>query len=307
MADKVEIDGRAIELSSLNKVIYPDAGITKGDVVDYYRRISGTMLPHLQGRPLTMQRFPDGINEDGFYQKEAPDYFPGWIRRVRVFVEADGQEQQQITCEDAATLVYLANQNCLTPHIWLSHADRLDHPDKLVFDLDPPGDDFAPVQQTALDLKELLEEVGLEPFAMTTGSRGMHVVAPLDRSADFDTVRGFARNMAELLVHRHPERLTVEQRKKERKARLFLDYLRNAYGQNTVAPYSLRARPAATVAAPLDWPELHDTDLHAQSYTMDNIFRRLGQKEDPWRDFRKQARAVDGAQQKLDELKEASW
>ncbi len=304
MTDKVEIDGHTVELSSLNKALYPDAGITKGDVVDYYRRISQTMVPHLQGRPLTMQRFPDGIKESGFYEKEAPDYFPEWIRRVNVFVEEEGQEQPQITCENAATLVYLANQACLTPHIWLSQADKLDHPDKLIFDLDPPDDNFEPVRQTALDLKDLLEEVGLAPFVMTTGSRGMHVVAPLDRSAGFDAVRSFARGLAEVLVRRHPERLTVEQRKKERQGRLFLDYLRNAYGQNSVAPYSLRARPGAPVATPLDWPELHDTELHAQSYTMDNVFRRMGQKEDPWRDFLQPVRALDEAQQKLDELKE---
>ena len=304
MSEEVEIGGHRIELSRRDKVLYPDAGLTKGDVVNYYRRISGIMLPHMQGRPLTMQRFPDGIEEDGFYEKEAPDYFPEWIRRVSILVEAEGQAQEQITCEDEATLVYLANQACLTPHVWLSRADRLDYPDKLIFDLDPPDDDFEPVRRTALDLQDLLEEVGLAPYVMTTGSRGMHVVAPLDRSAGFDDVRSFARDLAKVLVRRHPQRLTIEQRKKERKGRLFLDTLRNAYGQNSVAPYSLRARPGAPVATPLDWPELHDSDLHSQSYTIDNVFRRMGQKEDPWRGFSQQARALNDARQKLDELRE---
>lgn len=307
MSDKtVEIGGRTIAVKRTDKVLFPGDGISKGDLIDYYRRMAETMLPHMQGRPLTMQRFPDGIEEDGFYQKEAPDYFPEWIRRVSILVEEEGQEQEQITCEDAATLIYLANQTCITPHVWLSRAGRLDHPDKLIFDLDPPDGDFEPVRRTALDLQELLREVGLAPYVMTTGSRGMHVVAPLDRSAAFDDVRSFARDLADLLARRHPQRLTVEQRKKERKGRLFLDYLRNAYGQNSVAPYALRPKPGAPVATPLDWPELHDSDLHSQSYTIGNIFRRMGQKEDPWRGFLQQSRALDDARQKLDEVKEGS-
>lgn len=304
MSDTVEISGQTVELSRLNKVLYPEAGFTKGDVINYYRRIAGTMLPHLTDRPLTMHRFPDGIEADGFYQKEAPDYFPEWIRRVSIHVEEDDGEQEQITCESAATLVYLANQACLTPHIWLSRADRLNHPDKLIFDLDPPDGDFEPVRQTALDLRELLEEVGLVPYAMTTGSRGMHVVVPLDRSTEFDRVRTFARDLAEVLARRNPDQLTVKQRKKKRKGRLFLDYLRNSYGQTSVAPYSLRPLPGAPVATPLDWSEVHDRDLRSQSYTVDNIFRRMGQKEDPWHDFLQHTRTLDESRQKVDELLE---
>jgi bifunctional non-homologous end joining protein LigD len=304
MSEKVEIGSHTLELSRLDKVLYPETGITKGDVVDYYQRISETMLPHLADRPLTMHRFPDGIEDDGFYQKEAPAYFPEWIRRVEVLVEEEGKEQAQIICDDEATLVYLANQACLTPHIWLSRADKLRQPDKLIFDLDPPQGDFEPVRRTALDLQALLDEVGLIPYAMTTGSRGMHVVVPLERSADFDEVRAFARNVAEVLAQRKPEQLTVKQRKKKREGRLFLDYLRNAYGQTSVAPYSLRPLPGAPVATPLDWSEVHDADLHSQTYTVKNIFRRLGQKDDPWREFLQDARSLEAARQTLDELLE---
>lgn len=301
MAEQVEIGGHTLELERLDKVLYPEAEITKGDVVDYYRRIAQTMLPHLHDRPLTMHRFPDGIDTGGFYQKEAPDYFPEWIRRVSILVEEEGEEQEQLTCENEATLAYLADQACLTPHVWLSRADKIRHPDKLIFDLDPPDSEFEPVRQAALDFRELLEELGLPAYVMTTGSRGMHVAVSLDRSADFDTVRAFARDLAEVLAHRRPERFTVKQRKKKREGRLFLDYLRNSYGQTSVAPYSLRPLPGAPVATPLDWSELHDSSLHSQSYTIDNIFRRLGQKEAPWRDFAHEARALDEARQKLDE------
>lgn len=304
MAETVEIGGHTLELERLDKVLYPEAGITKGQVIDYYRRIAETMLPHLHDRPLTMHRFPDGIDGGGFYQKEAPAYFPEWILRVSILVEEEEKEQKQITCENEATLVYLADQACLTSHIWLSRADKIRHPDKLIFDLDPPDGEFEPVRQAALNFHDLLQELGLSPFVMTTGSRGMHVVVPLDRSADFDTVRDFARSLAEVLARRRPEHFTVKQRKKKRQGRLFLDYLRNSYGQTSVAPYSLRPLPGAPVATPLDWSEVHDTALHSQSYTIDNIFRRLGQKEDPWQNLFDRAHSLDAAREKLKEMQE---
>ncbi len=296
----VEIGGHEIELSNLDKTFFPDAGLTKGDLVDYYRRIADVMLPHLKGRPLTLQRFPDGIGAGGFYQKEAPDYFPDWINHVQIEVEEEGEEQPQITCENAATLVYLANQACITPHAWLSRADKLDYPDKMIFDLDPHGD-FHTVEVAAKDIRELLEEVGLVPFVMTTGSRGLHVVVSLDRSADFDTVRDFARDLANVLEARYPDRYTTATRKKKRGDRLFLDYLRNSYAQHGVAPYGVRAKQGAPIATPLDWDELGG-DLTSQSYTMENIFRRLGQKEDPWKDFFDHAQGIDEARERLEKL-----
>jgi len=302
MNEALEVDGHTIEISNRDKLLFPESDITKGDVIDYYRRIASIMLPHMKGRPLTMQRFPDGIEGGGFYEKKAPDYFPPWIRRVSIMVEGENEEQEQITCEDEATLTYLANQACLTHHIWLSQADRLHQPDKLIFDLDPPTEAFEPVRQAAYDLRDLLEEVGLRPYLMTTGSRGLHVVVALDRSAGFDAVRSFARDLAQVLADRFPERLTIEQRKAKREGRLFLDYLRNAYGQNSVAPYSLRAKPGAPVATPLDWSELHDQELGSQSYTIQNVFRRMGQKEDPWQEFGRRSQALEDAQQKLSEI-----
>lgn len=301
----ITVDSQEISLSSLDRVMYPDDGLTKADVVDYYLRMADTMLAHMVGRPLTMHRFPDGIDGDDFYQKEAPDYFPSWINRVLIEVEGEGQEQEQITCENAATLVYLANQNCITPHIWLSRTDHLHRPDKMIFDLDPPEDDFAIVRQAALDLHDMLQEVGLPSFLMTTGSRGLHVVTPLDGSAGFDTVRAFARQLAEALAARHPDRLTTEQRKVQRRGRLFLDYLRNSYAQNSVAPYSLRARPGAPVATPLDWDELQDPQLTSRRYTFRNIFRRLGQKADPWREFERDSVSLGEARNRLRQLPSA--
>lgn len=291
---KMKIGAHTVELSHLDKVLFPDDGITKGDLINYYRRIADVILPHLTDHPLSMQRFPGGIKAEGSYQKEIPDYFPDWIRRVSVEVKEDQRKQAQVVCENVETLVYLANQACITLHPWLSQADRLNHPDKLIFDLDPPGGDFETVRFAAGRLREMLQEMGLVPFVMTTGSKGLHVVAPLDRSADFDEVRAFVRQLADELARREPERLTTETRKDQRQGRVFLDYLRNAYAQTGVAPYTVRAKPGAPVATPLDWVELADPRLHSQSYTLRNIFRRLGQKADPWQDMRDHARALKG-------------
>ena len=300
--EQVRVGARTFEANNLDKVMFPGAGLTQRDLWDYYHRIADTMLPHIQDRPLTLQRFPNGIDAGGFYQKEAPDYFPDWIRRVTIKVKEDGREQLQLVCDDAATLAYLVDQGCITLHTWLSRADRLRYPDKLIFDLDPPDHAFGPIRAAAHLLRELLDDVGLVPFVMTTGSRGLHVVAPLDRGADFDTARAFARDLADLLAEREPDRLTTAMRKSERGDRLFLDYLRNSYGQNSVAPYSVRAKPGAPIATPLGWDELDDTDFNSQTYTVDNIFRRLGQKADPWKGMLRHARSLERPRERLDAM-----
>lgn len=269
-------------ISNPTRLLFPGAGLTKGDVVGYYERIAETMLPHMRGRPLTLHRFPEGIDRPGFYMKEAPSYFPDWIERVMIPVEERGGElQPQVIANDTATLRYLANQGTVTPHIWLSRTPHLEQPDKIIWDLDPAERDFDAVRQAARHLRPLLEEAGLVPFLMTTGSKGLHVVVPVEPGPSFDDTRAFARALSQRLVDRYPDRYTLELSIKQRQGRLFLDYLRNSFAQNSVAPYALRARPAAPVATPLDWSELSRADLHAQSYTARNIFRRLGQKPDP--------------------------
>ena len=304
--ERITIGGRTFEAENLDKAIFPKKGITQGDLLDYYRRIADAILPHLQGRPLTMQRFPNGIDEQGFYQKVAPDYFPEWIRRASVQLKGEDRTQDQVVCDDEATLAYLVDQGCIALHVWESRADKLDHPDRLVFDLDPPDHGFELVRQGAQALRDTLDEMGLVPFAMTTGSRGIHVVTPLDRSASFDKARAFARDLAELVATRSPDRFTTEMRKADRGERLFVDYLRNAYGQTSVASYAVRAREGAPVATPLDWDELQDGSLHAQSYTVKNIFRRLGQKRDPWRDMMQDARSLTGPRERLDDAMSAT-
>lgn len=304
MSNAQKVGDHTVELSSLEKVLFPDDGITKGDLIDYYRRIAETMLPYLEERPLSMERFPDGLDGSSFYQKEIPDYFPDWIDRTAIDVKGEKTTQQQVVCNNGATLVYLANQACLTPHVWLSQVDRLDHPDRLIFDLDPPGADFEPVRRAAQALRDILEEVELSSFVMTTGSQGLHVVVPLDRQAEFDAVRSFARELVEQLATRAPQQLTTAVRKEKRDDRVFLDYLRNAYGQTAVPPYAVRAKAGAPVATPLAWEELGNSELHAQSYTIHNIFRRLGQKSDPWAGISQHAHSLTTPQERLAALAE---
>ncbi|NHA14665.1 non-homologous end-joining DNA ligase [Thioalkalivibrio sp. XN279] len=294
----------SFETSNTDKVLFPDAGITKGGLIRYYRAIAPVILPHLKGRPLTLHRFPDGIDEEGFYQQQAPDYFPDWIATRHAARADDGAQGpvEHILCNNEATLAYLANQGTITLHGWLASVPKLRTPDKLVFDLDPPGEDFEPVRQGARWVAALIEQLGLQPFVMTTGSRGLHVVAPLKPDLGFDEVRDLARAMADWLAAQHAEELTVAQRKNKRRGRLYLDVMRNAYGQTSVAPYAVRALPGAPVAAPLALDELGDKRLHPQRWHLKNILRRLGQKDDPWQDIRRHAGSARRARRELKRL-----
>jgi bifunctional non-homologous end joining protein LigD len=282
---KLRIGEYTVETSSLDKVLFPGQGITKGELIDYYHHIADTMVPHMRGRPLSMRRYPNGINGTGFYQQEAPEYFPDWIERVTV--EKEGGNIVHAICNDTATLVYLANQNTITPHVWLSRSDHVRKPDQIIFDLDPSGNDFAAVRTAARYVREILEEQDLGAYLMTTGSSGVHVRAPVRPEHDFDVVRGFARRLADVLAEKHPDEVTTEQRKNKRHGRVYLDVMRNAYAQTAVTPYAVRALEGAPIATPLDWDELREAD--PQRYTIRNIFRRMGQKKDPWADMYRSA------------------
>lgn len=296
----MKIDSHTIEVSNRDKVLFPDDGITKGELIDYYLRMADRILPHLEDRPVMLQRFPDGVGHKGFYQKQVSDYFPAWITKVKIKLKQEQDEfRSMAACNDAATLVYLANQACITLHAWLSRRAKLDRPDRMVFDLDPAADDFAGVCEAARHLRDMIENVGLAPHVMTTGSKGLHVAVPLKPEASFDTVRHFARDVVSFLADQHAKRYTIESRKEKRGQRLFLDYLRNGYGQTAVVPYAVRAMAGAPIATPLDWEELSDGRLRSNRYTLRNIFRRLGQKDDPWSEMDRHARPLAAAQKGL--------
>ncbi len=300
---RVRAGRRTVEVHRADKVLFPGGGgakeYTKGDLVDYYRAVAPFMLPHLRGRPLMLERHPDGIDGPRFMQKNTPENYPDWIKRVEVPKE-DGTVCHTV-CDDTATLVFLADQACLTLHRWLSRTDGIHRPDRLVFDLDPAGDDFGQVRQAARLLGELLDELKLPSALMTTGSRGLHIVVPLTGHHDFDEVREFARDVADLLAASHPDRLTTAARKKDRGDRLYLDVQRNAYAQTAVAPFTVRARPGAPVATPLTWDALDDPDLDARRWTIADAVEQA--RTDPWSGVMSRGRALGPARRRLNALR----
>jgi bifunctional non-homologous end joining protein LigD len=300
--ESIKVGRRVVEISNADKLLFPDDGITELDLAQYYRRAASAMLPHVKGRPVSMRRFPGGVKRKGFIQKEIPGHFPSWVRRVTVERERGGKVTH-VVCDNPETLVYLADQACITPDVWLSRAPKLKHPDRMIFDLDPADGDFRPVRDAARILREVLEEIGLVPYVMTTGGRGLHVTVPLTREDDFDAVRAFSRDVAELVAAREPERLTTEQRKAKRRGRLFLDVMRNSYGQHAVAPYAVRAAAGAPVATPLEWQELGDSRLHAQRYTIRDVPDRLRRKGDSWKGISRRGRSLSGPLRRLEALR----
>lgn len=292
-----------VEVTNADRVLFPKDGITKGDLVDYYRRVADAMLPHLRDRPLSMQRFPEGIGRSGFFQQEVSNHFPDWVARAEVPRRGGGTVEHPV-CDDARTLAYLANLGVVTLHTWTSRARHLERPDRVVFDLDPPDDggEVAAVRDAARRVRDLLDELGLAAFVQTSGSRGFHVVTPLRPEAGFDEISALAGDAAELVASQDPERLTVERRKAKRAGRLFLDVGRNVYAQTAVAPYSVRPKDGAPVATPIEWSELPRTE--PRSHTLTSVPRRLARKPDPWASMDDEAGSYQAARERLDALME---
>jgi bifunctional non-homologous end joining protein LigD len=293
-----------VQVTHPEKVLFPDDGITKGELVAYYRTVAPRMLPLISGRPVTMQRFPDGIGKGGFLQKQVGRHFPDWIERVtapnRRTRQATVREQvTYVVCRHPDDLAYLANQGCVTPHVWLSRTPDIHHPDQMVFDLDPASDDLGVLRAAAASLRGLLEELGLAAYLKSSGSRGLHVVVPLVPAADTDTVKVFSIAVAEALANRYPDDFTTEGRIANRHGRLYLDIGRNGYAQTMAAPYAVRARPGAPVSVPLDWSELDG--FQPGGHTVRDIADRLD-APDPWAGMDDAASRLDQAGARLAEL-----
>ena len=298
MSLEIRAGRRTVRISRPDKPLFP-CGITKADLAAYHAAVAPAMLPHITGRPLNLERYPDGVEGPRIFQQRAGEHFPSWIRRATV--RKEGGTVAHVVAADAATLVYLADQAVITLHAWPSRADRLERPDRLIFDLDPSDGTVAAVRAAAREIGALLRDLGLEPFAMTTGSRGYHVAVPLQRRADFDAVRAFARDVARIAVARNP-RLTLEQRKAARGERILVDVMRNTYAHTAVAPYSVRARPGAPVATPLRWDELSKASTRPDRWTLRTVLRRLERDGDPWAEIGSSARALGAPQRRLAEL-----
>jgi bifunctional non-homologous end joining protein LigD len=292
MTADLTIGRRRVRVTHPDRTVFPEASLTKLDLARHYERVAPLMLPYIKDRPLALQAYPDGIEGGGFFMKAVPKYFPDWVKRATM--RKKGGTITHVLAQDAATLVYLAGQNVVTVHTWLSRADKPYQPDRLTLDFDPSGGGFAEVRAAARAAGERLREVGLTPYAMTTGSRGIHVVCPLRRGPGFPEVHAFARAIAEQMVAEDPRHLTLEWHKSERGKKIYVDVNRIAYAQHAVAPYTVRPRPKAPVAVPLHWEELEDRALRPDRWTIKNIGARL-EEGDPWSGMNRHARGLSRA------------
>jgi bifunctional non-homologous end joining protein LigD len=267
----------------VEKVMFPQPGYTKGDVLEFYERISPLLLPHLRDRPMTLERLPDGLKEGAprFWQKNTPSYYPEWIPRINLPSE-QGKPVAYALVNNVETLLYLANQGTITFHPFLSRVQNLDRPDYVLFDFDPGGAKFTDVVKIANTLDDLLDARKIESFPKTSGKSGLHVLVPWRDKGGYAEARAWAVKVAEELVQSLPDLATVERHKAEREGRVYVDVIQNARGHHAVPPYVLRATPQATVSMPLDWKEVN-ARLDPKRFTLATIARRLKGKADPMR------------------------
>ncbi len=273
-----------VKLSNPDKVLFPQDGITKAELAEHYARVAGLMVPHCKDRPMNLWRWNKGISEDVVVQQSLPKGAPEWVARCEVPRRKGGNIVHGMI-NDADTLRWLAQQNCITPHVWNARCDLRDKPDRIVFDLDPTGDDFALVRDAALVTADVLRDLGLVPFAKVTGSRGIHIIAPLKRTRTADEVRDRAGELAERIAAERPVSLSTFWRKVKRVGRILVDVARNTYGQTVVAAYAVRAIDGAPVSAPVTWDEVADPDLTPQAFTLRGMRERIDAVGDPWADI----------------------
>ncbi|HET6899623.1 MAG TPA: non-homologous end-joining DNA ligase [Vicinamibacteria bacterium] len=280
------------------KVMFPDDGITKGELAAYYEKIAPVMVPHMSGRPVTMERYPQGIGNKGFMQKDVVKGFPPWLQRAEA-PKKDGTVHYPLV-SDERSLLWLANQNCITPHVFASRVPDLFHPDVLVVDLDPTADEAPDVlRAAALGVRDLLKELGLPSWVKTSGSKGFHIVVPLDGKADFDEVASFAHAVGRALVQRDPKHLTQEFAKVDRGGRIYVDTGRNGYSATFAAAYAVRARPGAPVSAPCTWEEIERAEVGPRTFTVRTMADRMAAVGDLWSGLEQDKRSLGPARERL--------
>jgi bifunctional non-homologous end joining protein LigD len=265
------------------KVLFPEDGITKGELAAYYELVAPAMVPLIRGRPITMERFPAGIGAKGFMQKDVSRGFPASLQRIEVPKKGGVVNYPLVHTTD--DLLWLANQNCITPHVWTSRVPELWNPDVCVFDLDPSEDDPRALREATLTVRNFLAELGLPSRVKTSGSKGFHIVVPLDGTTAFDQVTAFAYAAATVLVQRDPDHLTLEFIKADRGTRLYVDVGRNVPGATFAAPYAVRPKPGAPISAPCTWEEVERGDVHPRTFTLHDMPARLDAAGDLWADL----------------------
>jgi bifunctional non-homologous end joining protein LigD len=279
------------------KILFPDDGITKGELAAYYQAVAPIMLPHISGRPITMERFPSGIAQEGFFHKDVTKGFPAWLERVEV--PKKGGTVHYPLASDERSLLWLANQNTITVHVWPSRVPRLHRPDVCVFDLDPSQDDPSVLRDAALRLRDLLMDLGLTSWLKTSGSKGFHIVVPLDRQAGFGEVAEFAHRVGALLVMRDPDHLTQEFAKVDRGHRILVDTGRNGYSATFAAPYTVRPKSGAPISAPCTWQELERALVGPRTFTLRTMPERISAVGDLWSDLEPHVQSLNAAGERL--------
>lgn len=272
------------------KILFPDDGITKGQLALYYEAIAPAMIPHIRNRPVTMERYPQGIGKKGFIQKDVSKGFPEWLERVEVPKKGGVVNHPIVT--DTRSLLWLANQNSITPHVWTSRAPDLYHPDICVFDLDPSKDDAQLLRFAALALRDFLDELGLPCWVKTSGSKGFHIVVPLDGKTEMGQVEAFAHQVGAALVRKHKDVFTQEFHKADRGARVLVDTGRNGYSATFAAVYAVRAKAGAPISAPCTWEEIERSEVHPRRFTMLNMADRMEATGDLWKDMARRKRSL---------------
>ncbi|HEY0250482.1 MAG TPA: non-homologous end-joining DNA ligase [Kofleriaceae bacterium] len=296
----LKLGGQVVDLTNTDRVMFPDVGVTKRDVIDYYKDVADLMIHEIADRALTMERYTKSIAEGGFVMKHAQKHYPEWIPRAEL---GEKTVVEYPVCNSQAALVYFANQGGVAFHIWASQIETPNHPNEIVFDLDPPDISAFPlVRQTAHVLKDLLEELNLPTYVKTSGSKGLHVVVPTDAKATYEKVRELVSLIAKLLIERYPDLVTLEFHKKDRKGRLYFDTGRNIMGATFVAPYSLRGRPGAPISAPLAWPEIDEPDFQPNGIRLRDWNARRDAVGDAWYGWRKKPGSVAKAIKKLQSI-----
>ncbi len=276
----VEIEGRRLRLSNLDKVLYPQAGFTKAQIVDYYARIGEVMVPHLADRPVTLVRWPDGVDSQSFFEKRCPSHAPEWMRSAAV-----NDDLSQCVLDDLPSLVWAANMAALELHTPQARVSSPDRPDSMVFDLDPgPGSSVLDCCRVGLDLHGVLAELGLESVAKTSGSKGLHMAVPLHTEVTDDDTKSFALALGQLLANREPDRVTVVMRKDLRKGKVFVDWSQNDRHKTTVCAYSMRGKERPMVSTPVTWDEVSDAldgkDPDALTFEAPDVLDRVAQVGD---------------------------
>ena len=290
----------AVVITHPEKVLFPDDGITKGDLADYHALVAPLMLPHLRGRPVTMERYPAGIGKKGFWQKSVEKGFPSWLERVDVPKQGGVVHHPIVT--DERSLMWIVNQNTITQHVWTSRVPHLYHPDICVFDLDPATDDPAPVRAAAIGLRDLLDELGLPSWVKTSGSKGYHLIVPLDGKSTTEEVERFAHHVGRLFVSHAPNHLTQEFNKVDRKGRIYVDTGRNGYSATFATAYTVRAKSGAPVSAPCTWKEIETGTVNPNTFTVRNMAARVKKAGDVWADLLKSKRSLTRPIEKVRKL-----